>query len=250
MEFFDCNCFLGLPAKGMLRPVRTADDLLAAMDRSGIGRGLVWHVAQRDYCVPVGNALLADAVAGHRDRLTGCWSILPNQAGELPEPGEFLRQMTDTGADALRIFPEAHKFLLRKESFGPILEHVVGRRIPLMLSLSGAVTWDNVYDLLADFPELVCVLCDVGSWGPDRLFRPLIERYPNVHVEIGDYFLDGGIQAIVETYGPKRLLFGTGFPVKCHGGMMLTLKHAEITDTNRQDIACGNMIRILEQVKL
>lgn len=247
MRFFDCNCFIGLPMNGMLRPVATADELLAQMDRSGIARALVWHVAQRDYAVPTGNRLLAEAIAGRHDRLVGCWSIMPNQAGELPEPDEFCAQMAQTNVRALKAFPNLHRFLLRAEACGPILEMMVKRRIPLVLPLGGAASWQNAYDLLAEFPDLVCILSEFGTWGADRWFRPLVERYGHVYVEISEYILDGGIEAFVQSYGARRMLFGTGFPYRDHGGMMLALRHAEISQSDKEAIAAGNLERILSE---
>ena len=70
MEFFDCNCFIGLPVNGVPGPLPAAADLLAEMDRASIGRALVWHVAQRDYCEPVGNELLTEAI-GHGRSVVG-----------------------------------------------------------------------------------------------------------------------------------------------------------------------------------
>jgi len=250
MEFFDCNCFVGLPMNGMARPIATADELIAEMDRSGVSRALVWHVAQRDYAVPTGNRLLAEAIEGHTDRLVGCWSIMPNQAGELPEPDEFCAQMAGRNVRALRAFPDLQRFLLRGESLGPILEAMVARRIPLILPISRGVGWRDAYDLLADFPDLVCILSAMGVWGADRWFRPLIERYAHVHIEMSEYILDGGIEAFVESYGAERMLFGTGFPQWEHGGVMLMLKHAEVAESDKEAIASTNLERILGAEKL
>ncbi len=250
MEFFDCNCFIGLPMNGIPKPVATAEELLAEMDRSGISRALAWHVAQRDYAVPTGNRLLADAIAAHKDRLVGCWSVMPNQAGELPEPDEFCAQMARANVRALRAFPDLQHFLLRGESLGPMLEAMVARRIPLILPIGGGVGWRNAYDLLAEFPDLVCILSGMGVWGADRWFRPLIERYARVYIEISEYILDGGIEAFVQSYGAGRMLFGTGFPQYEHGGVMLMLKHAEIAESDRQAIASANLERVLGDVEL
>ena len=46
MRFLDCNCFIGPPRQGHLKPVRTAGELLAAMDRSGIEKAVAWYRAQ------------------------------------------------------------------------------------------------------------------------------------------------------------------------------------------------------------
>ena len=250
MRFFDCNCFIGLPANGMLKPVATADELLAEMDRSGIERALLWHVAQQDYAVPTGNRLLAEAIAAHSERLVGCWSITPHQTGELPPPEQFCAQMAEANVRALRAFPDRQNYLLRAESCGAMLEAMVQRRIPLIFEARGRGGWEGAYDLLADFPDLVCVLGNMHLWGTDRWFRPLVEKYAHVYVELSEYVLDGGIEAFVESYGAGRMLFGTGFPKWEHGGVMLMLRHAEIAEADRQAIAAGNLERILAEVDL
>ena len=249
MDFFDGNCFIGLPARAIPRPAETAADLIAAMDRSDIRRALVWHVAQRDYAAPVGNDLLAQAIAPHAERLVGCWTLLPPQTDELPPPEEFLAAMQRANVRALRAFPTFHNYLLRQESGGALLELMVARRVPLIMS-PGALDWTGIYNLLRDFPELVCVLTDLGLWGADRWFRPLVENYPGVHVEIGQYVLAGGIPSFVRKYGASRLLFGTGFPDWDHGGMMLTLRHADISEKDKQAIAAGNLERLLAAAAL
>jgi hypothetical protein len=250
MEFFDANCFIGTPAAGLLRPAPTAGSLLEQMDRSGIGRALVWHVAQRDCGAGTGNRLLTEAIAPHPDRLTGVWSVLPQQTGEMPEPEELCRRMAEAGVRALRAWPQQHRFLLRRESMGDLLEAMVEKHIPLMLSVPGTLSWEACYDLLADFPRLVCILADMRSWGTDRYFRPLVRSYPNCYVSIDTYYLDGGIEAFVQDYGPDRMLFGTGFPGHEHGAMMLALRHAEVPEEARRAIAGGNLRRLLEEVDL
>jgi hypothetical protein len=232
-----------------LAPVPTAEALLAEMDRVGVDKALVWHIAQHDASPQVGNQLLADAIRAH-PRLAGCWTILPNQAREFPPLPVFFRQMREARVRALRVFPRSHKFLANAVSMGDWMEAMVARRIPLFLSVRRGVEWGDIYDLLAEFPDLVCVICDHGCWGQDRLFRPLLERYPNVYVDTAQYLLDGGIESLVADYGGRRLLFGSGFPESYIGGMMLALRHARIPDEARDAIAAGNLERILSEVEM
>ena len=249
MRFFDCNVFFGLPVKRPLAPVPTAEDLLAEMDRAGVERALVWHIAQHDASPQVGNRLLAEAIRPH-PRLVGCWTVLPNQTREFPPPPLFFQHMREARIAALRVFPGSHRFLLNAVSMGDLLEEMVARRIPLLVSLRRGMEWRDIYALLAEFPDLVCVICDHGSWGSDRLFRPLLERYPHVYVDTAQYMLDGGLEALVSDYGATRVLFGSGFPESYFGGMMLALRHAGIPDEARAAIAGGNLERILKEVRL
>jgi predicted TIM-barrel fold metal-dependent hydrolase len=123
----------------------------------------------------------------------------------------------------------------------------VARRIPLLLSLRRGFEWRDIYALLAEFPDLVCAICDHGCWGEDRMFRPLLERYPNVYVDTAQYLLDGGLEALVTEFGAQRVLFGSGFPESYVGGMMMALRHAHIPEEAKAAIAGGNLARILEE---
>ena len=249
MRFFDCNVFFGLPMQRPLAPVASAEALLSEMDRAGIDAALVWHIAQHDAAPQVGNTLLAEGIAPH-PRLYGCWTVLPNQAHEFPPPEVLFRKMRDARVVALRAFPESHRFLLNAVSMGDLLDAMVERRVPLFLSLRRGSTWSQIYDLLADFPELTCVICDHGCWGEDRMFRPLLARYPNVYIDLSQYLLDGGIEALVDTYGPDRLLFGSGFPESYFGGMMMALKHAEVSEQAKAAIAYHNLARLIAEAEL
>ena len=249
LHFFDCNVFFGLPSGRPLAPVATAEALLAEMDRGGVTQALAWHIAQHDASPQVGNSLLAEAIAPY-PRLTGCWTVLPNQTREFPPPAGLFRQMAAARVRALRAFPTAHRFLLNRVSLGDLLAAMVERRVPLFLSVRRGCDWQQIYALLAEFPSLVCVVCDHGPWGADRQFRPLLERYGNVYVDTSQYLLDGGIEALVADYGPARLLFGSGFPESYFGTLMLTLRHRQISADAKIAIAGGNLARLLAEAEL
>ena len=68
-----------------------------------------------------------------------------------------------------------------------------------------------------------------------------------MYLDISEYILDGGIEAVAERCGARRMLFGTAFPSRPHGGMMLALKHAEISARDRQAVAAGNLERLLRE---
>ena len=249
LHFFDCNAFFGLPLKASLAPAPSVDSLLEEMDRSQVESALVWHIAQHDASPQLGNRLLAEAIQP-QPRLAGCFTILPNQAKEFPPPNIFFEQMKAAHVLALRVFPTSHHFLLNSVSMGPWLGLMVDLHIPLIVSLKRGIGWQEIYSILAEYPNLVCVICDHGCWGMDRMFRPLLERYPHVYIDTAQYMLDGGIGALVADYGAGRILFGSGFPESYFGGMMLAIKHARITEEAKLDIAGRNLERLLSEVQL
>ncbi|HUU23906.1 MAG TPA: amidohydrolase family protein [Phycisphaerae bacterium] len=252
LKFFDCNTCIGRPAAlpplaDTVRMDHTAEQLIEALDRAGIEGALVWHVAQRDYDARAGNDLVARAIAPH-GRLAGCWSILPPQTGELGDLDAFFAAAGRAGVRAVRAFPQAHRYLFRAEVLRPVLDRLVAARMPLIVSLE-QTSWDDLYDLLADEPELTVILTGMGCWGTDRYLRPLFEQYPNVVVDVSSYIVDGGIEAVVADYGPGRLVFGTGFPLAYHGSAMLMVAHAEIPPEAKEAIASGNLERMMAGVR-
>lgn len=252
MHWVDCNCRIGTPAQGGRRDGIDADGLVREMDRAGIERAVVWHVAQLDAGPLTGNELLSKQIAD-RSRLGGCWSLLPPATGEMGEgegEGEVSRWFDAAraaGVVAVRAWPETNRYLLRGEVLGEVFEELAARAMPLFWrprDPNVPTSWSEIYDLLREHPALTVVLCNVGCWGSDRLFRPLLAAYPNVCMETSEYILDGGVESFVESYGAERLLFGSNFPIGYMGSMMLAIKHSDLAQADKELIASGNAERL------
>jgi len=249
MQFYDINAYIGCPTLAASGAVSAAGELLAVMDRSGISKALVWHIMQQSVSAPDGNTLLAKMIGG-QERLPGCWTILPPQTGEIIT-ANFFRGMSDAGVCALRAMPDMHGYQLNRTVFGAFFDEVSQRRIPLLLSLERGVTWPHLYDFLNSYPEITVVICDVGIWGQDRQFWPLLERYPRVFVETSLVSMEaGGLMAGVRRFGAGRFLFGSGFPVRYPEAAMLDLLHADISADDKELIAHTNFEKLIAEVQL
>lgn len=253
MEMFDCNCWYGVPKQPPTAPAETVEVLVEEMARAGISRALVRNSAIFEQSPFVGNRLTVEDCAGH-EGLEPAWGMLPPHTGELGDVDEFLAAMRRDGVRALWAYPDKHRYLLSATTMGGLLEEMVARGIPLFLRRNEMPGRFETYELaervLLDFPKLRLIVVAHGSWGEDRLFRPLMQRFPNFAVDTSRYELDGGIEAVCNTYGPTRLLFGTNFPEAPMGGPMLTLLQANVPDEDRELIAGGNLRNILEEVRL
>ncbi|MBO3803304.1 MAG: hypothetical protein JTT11_05440, partial [Candidatus Brockarchaeota archaeon] len=195
MDFFDCNACFGVSQVPLsLRQAATAEELVQEMEFCGISEALVYHAAMRDDAPYVGNELLTEAIRGFKN-LHGSWAIAPCQTGEQEPPPAFLRRMRRHGIRALRAFPSKHRYLLDGIAFGPLFRLLAKRKVPLFLSVSessgGRSGWALVEQLLLEFPSLVLVATDHGPWGDDRFFRPLLERFKGLRIDISRYELDG-----------------------------------------------------------
>ncbi len=250
MEFFDINFCIGRSRTGTFKPASSREDLLHAMDALGIREALIWHIAQCEGAAPAGNRLVDDMTKDH-PQLHACRALLPPQADEQEKAELFFKNMKNGGAAALRLFPGEHRFLPNRTVFGEFMDQVADRKIPVLLSIGRGINWPELYELLAQYPKLVCIICDTGIWGTDRYFRPLVETYENVYLETSLISLgDGVMEAFVRDYGPDKLLFGTGFPDRIPEAPMLQLLHADIKESEKEAVAAGNSRRLLTEVML
>ncbi len=245
MRFFDVNARFGVSMHAPLKRAETPAELLDEMDYGGVGEALAFHSAMRDDSPVWGNALVVESTQD-QPRLHRAWSILPFQTEELGTLPEFLAGMKRHNVRALRAFPVEHRYLLNGTTFGGLFEEMIARNMPLILQSD----WGTIENLLRDFPRLTLIAIQPSNHGQDRYFRPLIERYPNFHVDTARYQCDGGIAAFCRKYGPDRILFGSGFPELPFFGGVLMISHADIPDEQRAAIAGGNLRRLLKEVVL
>ncbi|MHB0874480.1 MAG: amidohydrolase family protein [Anaerolineae bacterium] len=261
MRLFDCSACYGTPDVPPLQYAETTAELLAEMDFCAVDEALVTCAAQRCDSPLVGNELVLEQTRGE-PRLQPAWVLLPPQTEEqAPSADEFLAAMGRAGVRALWAFPGRDKYVLNATTFGPMFEDFIDRSVPLFLPLDEVVPgvsghpafhlgWQQIDTLLAQFSRLTLVVVNPMVWGQDRYFRPLVERYPGIRLDIGAYEQGRGLEDFCRKYGPERLLFGTHYPDVPMGGAVLNLMHADISQSDREAIGAGNLTRLLREVSL
>ncbi len=112
-------------------------------------------------------------------------------------------------------------------------------------------SWQGVYTLMEDFPELTCILCDIGIHGVDRYTWPLLETYKNLYLETSLLALGyGQMEATVKKFGAERILFGSGFPERYPEGPACEVLHSGISEKDKEKISHLNLEKIISGVKL
>lgn len=245
MQLFDCNCCYGRTTQPAFRFAATPAELIAEMDWYGIERALVYHANQRFSSPTTYNPIITDELSG-QPRLEATWAILPSQTGELPLPAELFISMKAAGIRALRAFPDEQRYNLDSLTFGELCAALVERRVPLF------VRWNclAIGVLLKDCPNLTVVAVNQGPHSFERYLRPLLDRFPNFHLETSGLLVEGLLEEFCARYGSQRLLFGSGYPDNCGGGALLCLTQARISDADKAAIAGGNLDRLLNKVEL
>ena len=244
LRFFDANVTVGRPqSETLYDPLGTPEALRRYTQGCALQGALVWHWAQMQGHPESANPLL-ESYRAAAPGVEVCWAVLPAATQEQPR---LLERLVENRVAAVRLFPEAHRYLMNRVVWGDLLSALADRKVPVVLSLEHGVSWDQVYRLLADYPSLTCVLCDIGTWSMDRYTYPLLAAYPNVYVETSMLSLeDGGTEAAIRRVGAQRLVFGTGMPRRYAEATMLQLTHADLDLQDKQAIAAGNILRLMK----
>lgn len=209
IELLDANALLGRVPTGP--GFADVPGLLVEMDRLHIGTALVTHTYAWRHDVATGNDLLLKQLAG-QDRLHACWVLLPHATGEVANPEDLLAAAGRAGVAAFRAYPADHGYDLLDDRVSDVLSGLERRRAPLFLGRDQA-GWGTVDALARRHPGLPVIITTTG-YRDLRSMTGTLDRRPNVRVDLSYLSASDELEWLVERYGPDRVVFGTGLPLR------------------------------------
>ncbi|HTL51315.1 MAG TPA: amidohydrolase family protein [Planctomycetota bacterium] len=245
-DLFDCDAALGRRHGATALEPHSKADLLASMDRCGIRRALVAHHSAWFSEVNLGNRLLTEETAAS-DRLVGCWTAVPDDAGDTERIPRVLQNMLAAGGRAVRLMPKTMLWNLAEWCSGKLCTSLQERQIPALIPLE-ETSFDALHGVLTHHPQLRVMLLQL-SYRIDRELYPFALAHPNLYLSMSPrYSSHDGIERLRDQIGPERLLFGTRWPESEPGaGVSFTL-YARIPDSDKRLIAGANLDRLLAEV--
>lgn len=253
MKFFDASLCYGTTFNVDLAPAipcPTIEDLDAALMRAGVKGGLVFTEATDNAGVVIGNRMLAEDLKKAKTDLYGMYTIVPSYTDEIPAARDLPAVMKQQKMAALRMSPATNRWLARAGVISDYLDMACELRIPVVFDTNRGITLEEVYDIMERYPALTAILSYKNIWPADRYYRPFLAQFPNLRMELSSMITDQGIDKLVSKFGAERLLFGSGFPAMYIGGQQMQLKHACISDEDKELIASGNLLRMIREVRL
>ena len=261
MKLIDCNAWLGhYPFRAV--PDTTADGLLRLMDRHGIEQAVVSSLHSVFYTdAHGGNEELAQWVRPHRDRLIPCATLNP----AFPGWQRDLRQCREEwDMRGLRLFPSQHRFSLAASPCTDLVnaatEHGMHIAIPLRLEDRRQAHWmDATADVrLSDVAALaracpaaeIVVLEAIGVENSAFATDPsLADARVSFEFSRMASVLQKTIPALLQRLGARRLVFGTGMPLKIPGATLLKLQLLDAPAEVTELLAHRNIQRLLTNTK-
>jgi len=246
LRFFDLNCTIGFKWRKTVGEFTDKESLIKEMDYYGIHEAVVTHNTSLRYDPMLGNNKLLEEIKGEK-RLYPCWVLVPPATGEIGEPSEFVKNFLKKGVRIVSFYPKDHNFSISDWSCGKLFKVLEKYRIPVKINVD-QIQWHELYEICQKYPEMPVIIggvCDLYV----RFLYSILEKCPNLYIDLSGFPLHFGIEDIVKKFGEKRLLFGSGMPSFSPGASMMMVTHACITERQKQKIAGDNLRSLLNNVK-
>jgi predicted TIM-barrel fold metal-dependent hydrolase len=253
---FDANAFIG---KWPYWPVRATQPSEVAGELVGWGIDRAAICSMRSVFVnwEDGNCEVETAVRQDPAHFTAFACLGTQELSHvLPQHAYEFSKYIARGFRGVRLYPQHHSYHLLYETFvDSILEDAAARGWPVLLPLRILMNWGMpslelgvIETLVTRHPRVNWILAGINYLHELHLATSLMRRYPSVHLETSCVMGYAAIAKTVQQCGAGQILFGSGSPVQ-HGGAALSkILHAEISDSDREAILGGNLLRLLGEI--
>ncbi|MBN1837438.1 MAG: amidohydrolase family protein [Spirochaetales bacterium] len=248
LGLFDANLWLGRPAFFPLAKAVSAEELGALLRRYALIGALVSHWDAVHLSAQDGNQALLAAESALPEGVFTIWTGLPTALEEPgPLPGIAPPHPRMRG---VRLFPQTHHFSLAPWVVGGLCEWCVEHRLPLFV-WHVEIRWDDLHALAEAFPKLALVV--ETQWQKIlyhlRDLAGLLASRPNVYVETSNLIGQDHLAQFVKSVGAERLVFGSFLPVNDPYAAVGVILDADISESDKQAIAGGNLRRLVGEVR-
>jgi len=240
--YLDCNVALGRRVHRDGRQAYVVSEIRSELARIGIPQALVYHSLAKEYEPVTGNMRLLEEIADDRT-FVPCWVVQPPGRCGFREPEALLQDMKKYHVSAARIFPKSHIFPLVDEIMGELFGRLSGAGVPVFVDRD-ELTLESLVEVLRNHSHLNVVLTDI-HWRDFTTLRTLMNKFPNLHVELSRLQVNRGIDILCSSGLGRRLIFGSGFPLRNAGAARAYVEYADIDEPAKDDIAFGNLARLI-----
>jgi len=239
--YFDVHAAIGRQNHRDPHTPYLGETLIDDLDYTRVHGALVNSLVARDYSYVLGNAQVREAVAAN-PRMVGCAVVAPGMREELREGSGYLDTLAAQGFRALGLLPRSADHALSPFLLEEICGFAVAHRMPLVLDRS-QVDLEPLYTFLKAFPDLPTLLVG-AAWYDDRTLFPLMDRCPNLHIDLSDNQAHDILAVCKEHFGIDRVLYGSDWPNKAPGPVKALIEYSGLGEADRDRVASGNALRL------
>lgn len=242
LSFFDCNTFAGPVRVNRPGSDSSFEALAENMARYGIDKALVYYTLSVEQDTQNKNEELPEIVKG-TPQLFPVWAVLPHHTGEFCTPDILIENMKQADVRMLRLFHMEHGLSVADVVCGELFKTLNDHRVPLILSKEG-LPFESLFHMCKTYPNMPVILTEVG-YRNNRTLYPIMEKVQNLHLETGGLLAHNAIEELSARFGVDKLIFGSGMPIFSGGAAVAKVSYARLSESEKLQIASGNLERLL-----
>jgi len=210
----DANVGLGRFANGAGADFVPTEKALQHLRSAGITDALVYSLLSRETDAEEGNAIVLEECKTHPAFIRSC-VITPYEM----DIDATLRLMREHDIRVARFFPVVGHYSVYPSIIGPVIEKLQRANKVVFIDFeanrwsSDAINYDAIYQLCRAYRKIPVVLIGPTITGT-RNYPHLLEQCNNCYLEISQMIQPEEISRLVKKGFGKRLLFGSGFPLR------------------------------------
>jgi predicted TIM-barrel fold metal-dependent hydrolase len=239
--------------------IATADELIAAMDKSGIDVSVIVNIGwtTHELCVET-NDYIIDSVKRFPQRLVGFGAVQPQSTKAAVAEIERCAKAGLKGVGEMR--SDMQLFDLDDEMvIAPFIEALNHHQLILLTHASepvghsyqgkGGITPDILYPFIAAYPELTIVCAHWGGGLPFYSLMPEVKKaMKNVYFDTAasPFLYSSEIyNHVVKLAGPDKILFGSDYPLMPQRRLLEEIEALDLGQETKDLILSGNARRLL-----
>ena len=213
------------------------DTALRLMDRYGIDIACISDVPT-DFAM--GNREIHAVCQRHPDRF--CGYAFVNPLFEQGSLDEIDRCINDYGFIGCKFHTSYNLIAYHDPRYDPLFDRVRELRVPVLFHTWGG--GDDIARAAARHPDITMIAGHTGGYDWDRGCIVGTE-HPNVYLDPASSCSERGmIEAAVAAVGAERVIFGTDLTYISPEATLYAVYDAEISETDKKTILCGNAARL------
>jgi predicted TIM-barrel fold metal-dependent hydrolase len=253
--YLDCNAMVGKRGPKDAESRYETEVLLDEMAYCGIHAALIAHSTAKEYDPSFGNRMLLNELR-KSPRLMGLWTVMPSHTGEFADARDCVREMTDNGIRAAKMYPRSHHYWFTEDVCGSLFTEFEKNGIPLLveggymynpdiLEKSNEILLSELDAVMTLHPELSVLLLG-ARWEATRYLHTLMSKHKNLYIDLSNHQGNRAPEVFSDWFGSERILFGTGALEKSPGAAKALIDYSTLADDAKARIAGGNLARLLK----
>ena len=214
--------------------------------KAGIEHFIVQSVATTPKQVSSINNFIAEAVASSNGHFTGLGTLHPDSENMEADVNEILA----LGLKGVKLHPDIQKIAIDDPKMHTIYKLCEGK-LPMLLH-TGDYRYDfsnpnRMMPILEQYPDLLVIGAHFGGWSVWEEATEKLSKYNNFLVDCSSSLYAISPQKakeLIHTYGVKRVLFGTDYPLWKPEIELERFMQIELTDEEREDIFYNNAAKL------